>query len=59
MSSGGSILTNGFPEAGTDQEQTIVKRQIAATDKEIDERVYELNGLTDEEIAVVESGGGK
>ena len=48
-----------LPEARTDQEQTIIKRQIAATDKEIDELVYELYGLTEEEIAIVESGSGK
>ena len=28
--------------------------QIAATDKEINQLVYQLYGLTDEEIAVVE-----
>ncbi|MBN2466344.1 hypothetical protein JXD38_12060 [candidate division WOR-3 bacterium] len=30
-------------------------RQIAATDKAIDQLVYELYGLTDKEIAIVES----
>jgi len=47
-------LNKRLPEARTDQEQTIVKRQIAATDKEIDELVYELYGLTDEERKIVE-----
>ncbi|MCX6698530.1 MAG: Eco57I restriction-modification methylase domain-containing protein, partial [Methanomicrobiales archaeon] len=51
-------LNKRLPEARTDQEQTLLKRQIAATDKEIDELVYELYGLTEEEIAIVESGGG-
>jgi type I restriction-modification system DNA methylase subunit len=35
-------------------EKTVVERQIAATDKQIDQLVYELYGLTDEEIAIVE-----
>jgi len=30
------------------------KRQIDATDKQIDQLVYELYGLTDEEIRIVE-----
>lgn len=30
------------------------QRQIAATDKRIDQLVYRLYGLTDEEIALVE-----
>jgi len=48
-----------LPEARTDQEQTLIKRQMAATDKEIDELVYELYGLTEEEIVIVEAGSGK
>ena len=52
-------LNKRLPGARTDQEQTIVKWPIAATDKEIDDLVYELYGLTVEEIAIVESGGGK
>jgi type II restriction/modification system DNA methylase subunit YeeA len=32
----------------------VLQRQIGATDKQIDALVYELYGLTDEEIAVVE-----
>ena len=47
-------LNTRLPEARTDQEQTIVKRQIAAADKEIDELVYELYGLTEEERRIVE-----
>ena len=35
-------------------EQTALQRQIAATDREIDELVYELYGLSDEEIQIVE-----
>jgi hypothetical protein len=39
---------------GTDHEKTVVKRQIDATDREIDALVYELYGLTDDEIRIVE-----
>jgi hypothetical protein len=36
---------------------TVLQRQIGATDREIDRMVYELYGLTAEEIAVVEGTG--
>jgi hypothetical protein len=36
------------------REQTIIQRQIEATDRQIDRLVYELYGLTEEEIKVVE-----
>ena len=45
--------------ARTELDQTCIKRQIAATDKEIDESVYEIYGLTDEEGKIVESGSEK
>jgi hypothetical protein len=35
-------------------ERTVVQRQIEPTDREIDRLVYELYGLTDDEIAIVE-----
>lgn len=38
----------------TDHEKTVVQRQIDATDRKIDELVYELYGLTEEEIKTVE-----
>jgi type I restriction-modification system DNA methylase subunit len=41
----------------TPQEQEMVKREIAATDREIDDLVYQLYGLTDEEIRIVEGEG--
>lgn len=41
--------------AKTPHEQENLKRQIDATDRQIDKLVYELYGLTDEEIRVVES----
>jgi hypothetical protein len=40
--------------ARTPQEKTALERQIAATDSQIDALVYELYGLTAEEIAIVE-----
>ncbi|MBM4431207.1 MAG: hypothetical protein FJ026_12800 [Chloroflexi bacterium] len=40
--------------ARTPGDRELYARQIAATDREIDALVYELYGLTEEEIAVVE-----
>ncbi|HQP83198.1 MAG TPA: TaqI-like C-terminal specificity domain-containing protein [Methanoregulaceae archaeon] len=40
----------------TDHEKNLVERQIEATDKQIDALVYELYGLTEEEIRIVEGG---
>ncbi len=41
--------------AKTPEEKTVLQRQIDATDKEIDQLVYELYGLSDEEIEIVEA----
>jgi hypothetical protein len=38
----------------TDHERTVIERQIEATDREIDRLVYELYGLSEEEIRLVE-----
>ena len=38
----------------TPQERAVLERQIAATDKAIDQLVYELYGLTEDEIRLVE-----
>jgi hypothetical protein len=38
------------------QEKAVLKRQIASTDRLIDRLVYELYGLTEEEIRLVEEG---
>ena len=35
-------------------QKEMIQRQIAATDKEIDRLVYDLYGLTPDEIAIVE-----
>ena len=39
---------------GAPHVKTVLQRQIEATDREIDRLVYELYGLTDDEIAVIE-----
>ncbi len=46
-----------LPLARTDQERAVLERQIAATDSQIDQVVYELYGLTDQEIAIIEGNG--
>lgn len=48
------ILKNRTRIAKTSHEQIALQRQIEATDREIDQLVYELYGLTDEEIRIVE-----
>jgi hypothetical protein len=47
-------LQTQLHKAKTGHEQTLIQRQIDATDRQIDMLVYELFGLTEEEIAVVE-----
>jgi len=47
-------LNKRLPELKTDHEKTAIQRQIDATDQQIDQLVYELYGLTDEEIRIVE-----
>jgi len=47
-------LNKKLPEANTDHEQQVIRRQIDATDKQIDKLVYELYDLTDEERRIVE-----
>ncbi len=36
-----------------------LQRQIDATDRQIDQLVYELYGLTEEEIKIVEEAGAR
>ncbi|MCX6679036.1 MAG: Eco57I restriction-modification methylase domain-containing protein [Methanothrix sp.] len=48
-------LHKQLPEAGTPHEKTALERQIEATDGQIDALVYELYGLTEEEIGIVEA----
>ena len=50
-------LHKQLPQVRTPHEQTTLQRQIEATDRQIDALVYELYGLTEEEITIVEGGG--
>jgi type I restriction-modification system DNA methylase subunit len=47
-------LNKRLLDAKTSHEKTLFQRQIETTDKQIDRLVYELYGLTEEEIAIVE-----
>jgi hypothetical protein len=47
-------LHKDLQTAKTDHEKSLIQRQIDTTDKEIDNLVYELYDLTDEEIRIVE-----
>lgn len=47
-------LHKQLQEVRTPQEKTSLQRQIEATDRQIDALVYELYGLTEEEIKIVE-----
>ncbi len=47
-------LRERIAEARSDHDRTVLQRQIDATDGQIDRLVYELYGLTKDEIAVVE-----
>jgi len=49
-------LNRQLQEARTPHEQTTLQRQIEATDSQIDALVYELYGLNEEEIKIVEGG---
>jgi hypothetical protein len=49
-------LHNELPAAKTPDEKTRIKRQIEATDQQIDNLVYELYELTEKEIQMVEAG---
>ena len=47
-------LNKKVQDARLEQEKTLLSRQIEATDAAIDKLVYELYGLTEEEIRIVE-----
>ena len=47
-------LQKQLEHAQTRNEKTLIQRQINATDRQIDRLVYDLYGLTAEEIAIVE-----
>jgi hypothetical protein len=48
-------LHKQLAEAKEPQTKTVLQRQIETTDKQIDQLVYKLYMLTDEEIKIVES----
>ena len=48
-------LNQKLAEAKTPQAKDVLQRQIEATDKQIDQLVYKLYKLTDEEMKIVES----
>ena len=45
--------------AKTAHDKEVLQRQIDATDRQIDPLVYELYGLTEEEIRIVEEATGE
>ena len=47
-------LYEQLKSARTDQDQVVIHRQIDATDRQIDQLVYDLYGLTEAEIGLVE-----
>lgn len=49
-------LREQLPEAKTSHATTIIQRQIDTVDRQIDQLVYELYELKDEEIRIVEEG---
>ena len=45
-----------LPAAATDHEKNLIERQVKAADQQIDALVYDLYGLTEDEIRIVEGG---
>jgi len=52
-------LQKQLAETKEPQSKTVLQRQIETTDRQIDQLVYELYGLTEEEIKIVEESGKK
>ncbi len=52
------IINKQFPESQEPYIRSTIQRQIETTDRQIDKLVYELYGLTEEEIKIVESSVG-
>jgi len=50
-------LQKALAKAKTDHDKTLLQRRITSTDRRIDQLVYELYGLTEEEISIVEGEG--
>jgi hypothetical protein len=51
-------MHEALSSAGPDHDRTLIARRIEATDRQIDALVYELYGLTEEEIGLVEAASG-
>jgi len=51
-------LNKQLAEIKEPQTKTVLRRQIETTDRQIDQLVYELYGLTEDEIKIVEKGLG-
>ncbi len=49
-------LNQQLPKAKTPHDKESLQRQITTTDNQIDQLVYELYGLTDEEIKIINDG---
>ena len=47
-------LNKRLQDAKLEREKTLLQRQVEATDASIDKLVYELYGLTEDEIKIVE-----
>ncbi len=47
-------LNKKLAAAKTEHDKTTLQRQIDTTDRQIDKLVYELYGLTEEEVGIVE-----
>jgi hypothetical protein len=58
MKAEGGGMKGGTRKTLTAPDKTASERQIVATDKQIDALVYELYGLTEEEIRIVEGREG-
>jgi len=50
-------LDKQLQDAKLEHDKTLLQQQIEATDAAIDKLVYELYGLTEEEIRIVEGAG--
>lgn len=50
-------LHERLAEARIERERTVIGHQITATDRQIDRLVYDLYGLTEDEIRIVEGSG--
>ena len=54
MKNNNLVLHKNLASAKTPQEKESMQRQVESTDGAIDKLVYELYGLTEEEIGIVE-----